>query len=423
MANRIKIRRGSGNPGNNLLPYELGWDTTNKALYINDNGTSKITALPLTGGTMSGNLTFSGTAGIQYQGTKNTYKMISFIDNTSDVYGNGISIGGGGQTIIGGGESASALVAQAGTSGAEVMWIGNDADIDFYPTQQNGFDGSTRIRMSASTLFAGVSGNTAREAEVGVASGAGNIYMFSQAATSGARGIYLPAHGTGAAKYVIQVDTNNNITFYGSLSGTATKANGLVDGSNTMTSAYNKAGLAYANYTYLAGWNGYELRAVDKAQFAQASHTHSYLPLSGGTITGTLTVGSSSAASSSSHALWTTGITVHDTRYDAISVTSLSKAINFFFSNNGMPDSNWWAGMHVAGWTGDYNAWELVGPAHNSDQRTKNLYIRVGRTSTGWGSWRALVTSSDTTSRRIWVTTSSSYSSSYANGDIVLVKA
>ena len=293
MANRIKIRRGSGNPGGNLLSYELGWDTTNKALYINDGGTSKITALPLTGGTMSGNLTFSGTAGIQYQGTKNTYKMINFIDNTSDAYGNGISIGGGGQTIIGGGESASALVAQAGTSGSEIMWIGNDSDIDFYPTQQNGFDGSARIRMSASTLFAGVSGNTAREANVGVASGAGDIYMFSQAATSGARGIYLPAHGTGAAKFLIQVDTNNNITFYGSLSGnaaTATKANGLADGSSTMTSAYNKAGLAYSDYSWLAGWNGYELRAVAKTQFAQASHSHSYLPLSGGTLTGNIRI-------------------------------------------------------------------------------------------------------------------------------------
>ena len=70
---------------------------------------------------------------------------------------------------------------------------------------------------------------------------------------------------------------------------TATKANGLVDGTSTMTSAYNKAGLAYADYTWLAGWNGYELRAVNKSQFAQASHTHSYLPLSGGTMTGWIT--------------------------------------------------------------------------------------------------------------------------------------
>lgn len=56
-----------------------------------------------------------------------------------------------------------------------------------------------------------------------------------------------------------------------------------------MTSAYNKAGLNYADYTWLAGWNGYELRAVNKSQFAQASHSHAYLPLAGGTMTGWIT--------------------------------------------------------------------------------------------------------------------------------------
>ena len=40
MANRIQIRHGNSIPTtSNLLPYELGWDALNKALYINDNGT------------------------------------------------------------------------------------------------------------------------------------------------------------------------------------------------------------------------------------------------------------------------------------------------------------------------------------------------------------------------------------------------
>jgi len=53
----------------------------------------------------------------------------------------------------------------------------------------------------------------------------------------------------------------------------------IVDAGNNSSSttfAYSKAGLAYADYTWLAGWNGYELRAVNKSQFATASHTHSY---------------------------------------------------------------------------------------------------------------------------------------------------
>ena len=92
----------------------------------------------------------SNGAGIYYKGTQNTYRMIRFIDNTSDVYGNGISIGGGGQTIIGGGESADALVGQAGTAGAEVMWICNDGDIDFFPGQQNGYDATQKMTLNTS---------------------------------------------------------------------------------------------------------------------------------------------------------------------------------------------------------------------------------------------------------------------------------
>lgn len=46
------------------------------------------------------------------------------------------------------------------------------------------------------------------------------------------------------------------------------------DGKSTTTFAYSKAGMNYADYTWLAGWNGYELRAIAKSQFAQASHTH-----------------------------------------------------------------------------------------------------------------------------------------------------
>lgn len=47
-----------------------------------------------------------------------------------------------------------------------------------------------------------------------------------------------------------------------------------VNGSSAITFAYSKAGLGYGDYTWLAGWNGHELRAIDKAQFARASHTH-----------------------------------------------------------------------------------------------------------------------------------------------------
>lgn len=51
----------------------------------------------------------------------------------------------------------------------------------------------------------------------------------------------------------------------------------ISNGTNT-TFAYSKARMNYADFTWLAGWNGYELRAVNKSLFAQASHTHDYIP-------------------------------------------------------------------------------------------------------------------------------------------------
>ena len=50
----------------------------------------------------------------------------------------------------------------------------------------------------------------------------------------------------------------------------------------TLSFAYSKSGLDYGNYSWLAGWNGEELRAVNKNQFATADHTHNTSSISGG---------------------------------------------------------------------------------------------------------------------------------------------
>lgn len=90
------------------------------------------TYLKLSGGAMTGN--------IRYKGSKNTYDMITFVDNNADTYGNGICIGGGGLTIIGGGESASDALKQHTYGGDEYMIIANDAAIDFFSNVQNGWN-------------------------------------------------------------------------------------------------------------------------------------------------------------------------------------------------------------------------------------------------------------------------------------------
>lgn len=63
---------------------------------------------------IEGNLVFKGAKEINFIGSKQTCSMIRFIDNTSDADGNGISIGGGGSTVIGAGDSAMSYVTNGG---------------------------------------------------------------------------------------------------------------------------------------------------------------------------------------------------------------------------------------------------------------------------------------------------------------------
>ena len=119
----------------NNISNSSTWDGTNTSLV-----TAITNKLDKSGGAMTGTLTFNKvTDAIHYTGSKADYTMIRFIDNTSDTYGNGIAIGGGGQTIIGGGESASVMKDNAGTAGAEDMWIGNDGDVNIYTNIQPGW--------------------------------------------------------------------------------------------------------------------------------------------------------------------------------------------------------------------------------------------------------------------------------------------
>lgn len=50
------------------------------------------------------------------------------------------------------------------------------------------------------------------------------------------------------------------------------------------TFAYSKSSMNYGDYSWLAGWNGYELRAINKNQFATANHTHPTSEIYGGNV-------------------------------------------------------------------------------------------------------------------------------------------
>lgn len=122
------------------------------------------------GDTMTGALTFDKTVtnAIQFAGTKGTYSMISFKDNTADANGNGIYIGGGGATIIGGGESANTMANSLSSGGDEVCYIGNDGNVNVFSNLQNGwssrktftFDTSGNFTVADGLLKSTCNGNT-----------------------------------------------------------------------------------------------------------------------------------------------------------------------------------------------------------------------------------------------------------------------
>ena len=70
----------------------------------------------------------------------------------------------------------------------------------------------------------------------------------------------------------------------GTLSGAIVALNNAISQKNyvkdsnngqNITFSYSKGAMGYNDYPYLAAWNGYEMRAVNKNQFATANHSHS----------------------------------------------------------------------------------------------------------------------------------------------------
>lgn len=90
------------------------------------------------------------------------------------------------------------------------------------------------------------------------------------------------------------------------------------------------------------------------------------------------------AASSHTHS----SLLIEDTRNTALYPNNVgNKILKAIFTNNIMPTSDYWGGIHVHGWGTDYSSWELVGYNGNGGVPTKGLYFRTGILST-WNSWK-----------------------------------
>lgn len=162
------------------------------------------------------------------------------------------------------------------------------------------------------------------------------------------------------------------------------------------------------------------------SSFTPASHTHSASNITSGTLalariptgtsSSTVALGNHTHSNYASSSHTHNRLTVEDNRDTTLLPNNMgsSSLRTFFNQQSNMPNTNWWAGIHVSGWTGAYAAWELAGPAYNSTPAANALYFRTGVNIT-WNEWKRVAFSDEIPT---WSTLSgkpSSFSTSISN--------
>lgn len=93
---------------------------------------------------------------------------------------------------------------------------------------------------------------------------------------------------------------------------------------------------------------------------------------------------------------------MQDTRDTALYPNNVGTTVlRAIFTNNMMPTSDYWGGIHVHGWGTDYSSWELVGYNGNGGVPTKGLYFRTGILST-WNSWKRVAFADEIPTSMAW---------------------
>ena len=134
------------------------------------------------------------------------------------------------------------------------------------------------------------------------------------------------------------LNINNAASIYAPLTGTGTSGTWPINitgsssivvdsgnSDNTISFSYYKAGLDYSDYTWIAAWNGYELRAVNKNQFQARSITNDLYVISKDTGSSTsiaITVPGHANATYDRISIWSWGSMNNTIYYGVVSTSS-----------------------------------------------------------------------------------------------------
>lgn len=341
--------------------------------YINDEElatTSRLSNyLPLSGGTMTGNIVFPVSGA----------HMVQTLKSTSN-YGAPIRwmVGNETRAMIGyhntGGDGSAGAMILTPTNPGSSPWInGNGLFLDRSKIYFNGEELAKVSQIPSTSNYLPLSGGTLTRTTPGP--------VLSLKNTSANKEVYIDFYKgetrcgyVGAASsstedmFLYAYDSRNIIIGSLGLVRFDTGARNLIHRRNG------------TEYTILDTYNIASLTI----QFNGSTNT-TYAPNAAKTVNITpAAIGA--APSSHDHSR----LLMEDTRDTALYPNNVgTNVLRAIFTNNLMPTSDYWGGIHVHGWSTDYSSWELVGynGNRNGGVPTKGLYFRTGVLST-WNSWK-----------------------------------
>ena len=132
------------------------------------------------------------------------------------------------------------------------IWTATPTDDTYFIRQDTG-GGNEFGRVKFSTLWNYIKGKT------------DGVYQ--------PKGSYAASGHTHDDRYYTESEMNAKLAEKSNINHTHKNVNDIGNNKPT-TFAYSKSSMNYGDYSWLAGWNGYEMRAVNKNQFAITGHTH-----------------------------------------------------------------------------------------------------------------------------------------------------
>lgn len=324
--------------------------------------------LPLSGGTMTGNIMFP----------TSEVHIVQTLKSTSS-YGAPIRWMVGNETramigyhTTGGDGTAGAIIITPTNPGSSPWENGNGLFIDRNKIYFNGSELAKVSQIPSVSNYLPLSGGTLTRTSSGpvliIKNTSTNKETYIQFYREDSKCGYIGAADANTEDMYLWAYDSRNMFI-----GTSYGITKLFSGTNNLIHSRNGT-----EYTILDTYN----IAALTIQFNGTTNT-TYAPNAAKTVNITpAAIGA--APSSHDHSR----LLIEDTRNTALYPNNVgTNVLRAIFTNNMMPTSDYWGGIHVHGWSTDYSSWELVGYNGNGGVPTYGLYFRTGILS-NWNSWK-----------------------------------